>query len=518
MRLSSSRNAPDLGKPRRYGHLSIADGRQDHHAVQFYETDAFLLRSVSDYIIEGFRADEPALIIATAEHCASLDAALVTHGIDVEWSKRRGLLTERDARETLSTFMSGGMPDEARFRSHMEPALEAARRRRRSNTVRAYGEMVNLLWCDGNGRGALALEALWNQLAETQRFSLLCAYCMARFDDAADSKMLSALCAEHTDVVPTERYVERDDMARLVEITMLQQRAHALASEIKRREVLEATLRSALEERERLLDAERSARAEAEDARLLAEHANRAKSDFLAVMSHELRTPLNAIGGYAELMELGLQGEISEGQRNALERIQRSQRHLLGLINQVLNYTRLEAGTVQFVLTDLSLDPILRAADTLVFPQMQAKGLRYTCKGCDPGIVVRADGEKLQQILLNLLTNATKFTDPTGEISVDAEIVDEFARLRVCDTGIGIPADKLGAIFDPFVQVDSHFTRTREGVGLGLAISRDLARKMGGELSVESTVGLGSTFTLALPLARETTVTRPTLSDPCTRP
>jgi signal transduction histidine kinase len=219
-------------------------------------------------------------------------------------------------------------------------------------------------------------------------------------------------------------------------------------------------------------------------------------------MSHELRTPLNAIGGYAELMELGIEGELSERQRNALERIQRSQRHLLGLINQVLNYTRLEAGTVQFVLGDLALDPILRAADALVFPQMQAKGLRYTYEGCDSGIVVRADGEKLQQILLNLLTNATKFTDTEGEISVNGDVVGDLACVRVRDTGVGIPADKLAAIFDPFVQVDSHFTRTREGVGLGLAISRDLARKMGGELSVESIVGVGSTFTLSLPLTR----------------
>jgi signal transduction histidine kinase len=362
--------------------------------------------------------------------------------------------------------------------------------------------MVNLLWCDGNGGAALALEALWNQLAETQQFSLLCGYCMSLFDDAADSKILSALCGEHTHVVPTERYLERDDMSRLVEITSLQQRAQALESEIKRREVLESTLRSALQERERLLDAERRARAEAEAARQVAEQANRAKGDFLAVMSHELRTPLNAIGGYAELMELGLEGELSKGQHTALERIQRSQRHLLGLINQVLNYTRLEAGTVQFDLGDHALDPMLRAADALVFPQMQAKGVRYTYDGCDPGIVVRVDSEKLQQILLNLLTNATKFTDTEGAISVNGDVVGDLARVRVRDTGVGIPVDKLAAIFDPFVQVDSHFTRTREGIGLGLAISRDLARKMGGELSVESTIGVGSTFTLSLPRAR----------------
>ena len=499
--LSSSRNAADLGKPHRHGGLSIAASDHNHHSVQFYETDAFLVRSVTDFLINGFNAGDAAVVIATPEHCESIDAALMARGIDAGSSERRGFLTELDARAMLSSIMCDGMPDEALFRRHVEPALESVRRRSRSNGLRAYGEMVNLLWCDGNGGAALALETLWNRLAETRQFSLLCGYCMSRFDDAADAKIIAAICDEHTQVVPTERYVERNDAARLVEITLLQQRAQALESEIKRREVLESTLRSALRERERLLDGERAARAEAEEARKLAEQANRAKGDFLAVMSHELRTPLNAIGGYAELMELGLQGEISEGQRSALERIQRSQRHLLGLINQVLNYTRLEAGTVEFVLADLPLDPILHAADTLVFPQMQAKGLRYTYKGCDPTIAVRADGEKLQQILLNLLTNATKFTDANGEISVDAVAVGDLAHVRVRDSGVGIPADKLVAIFDPFVQVDSHFTRTREGVGLGLAISRDLARKMNGELSVESVVGVGSTFTLALPLA-----------------
>jgi signal transduction histidine kinase len=324
---------------------------------------------------------------------------------------------------------------------------------------------------------------------------------MSRFDDANDASIFSAICAEHTHVVPTERYVERDDMSRLVEITLLQQRAQALESEIKRRGVLEATLRSALEERERLLEAEREARNEAEEARRVAEQANRAKSDFLAVMSHELRTPLNAIGGYAELMELGVRGTVTDGQREALDRIQRSQRHLLGLINQVLNYARLETGTVRFELESVPLDALLRAADTLVFPQIQARALRYTYTGCDPHIFVRVDAEKLQQIMLNLLTNAVKFTDRNGEITVTTEVVGAFVQLRVRDTGVGIPSDKLAAIFDPFVQVDSHYTRTRDGVGLGLAISRDLARGMGGDLSVESDLGVGSTFMLLLPLS-----------------
>ena len=144
---------------------------------------------------------------------------------------------------------------------------------------------------------------------------------------------------------------------------------------------------------------------------------------------------------------------------------------------------------------------MLRAAEALVYPQMQAKGLRYSYGGCDATLALRADGEKLQQILLNLLTNATKFTDRGGEVRLETEAAGDFVRVRVRDTGVGIAADKLSLIFDPFVQVDSQYTRTRDGVGLGLAISRDLARGMGGELTVESALGIGSTFTLSLPSA-----------------
>ena len=271
--------------------------------------------------------------------------------------------------------------------------------------------------------------------------------------------------------------------------------------------------RTAEAERERLLaDAQaarteaETARAEEEAARARAEGASRAKSEFLAVMSHELRTPLNAIGGYAELMELGIRGPVTELQRDDLARIQRSQRALLGLINEVLNYARLEAGAVHYDLTQVPIAEAVGAAEMLVSPQLRAKGLGYTWAGGDPGLMVRADRDKLQQILLNLLTNAIKFTNVRaglpGRVDVSCEDGGDAIRIRVHDTGVGIPADKLGVIFEPFVQVDARLTRQHEGVGLGLAISRDLARGMGGELTVESTLGDGTTFTLTLPAAR----------------
>jgi PAS domain S-box-containing protein len=246
-------------------------------------------------------------------------------------------------------------------------------------------------------------------------------------------------------------------------------------------------------ERARLFEAEHAARAEAE-------RANRAKSEFLAVMSHELRTPLNAIGGYAELMEMGIRGAVSAEQRQDLHRIQQSQRHLLGLINEVLNYAKLETGTVHYDIADVRMRDALAGAEALVAPQAHAKGLTLAVAACPPSLVARADAEKVRQILVNLLSNAVKFTDG-GRVELGCEASGKHVRVVVRDTGIGIAADQLERIFEPFVQVRADLTRTAEGTGLGLAISRDLARGMEGDLTVESTPGVGSAFTLTLPAA-----------------
>jgi PAS domain S-box-containing protein len=254
-------------------------------------------------------------------------------------------------------------------------------------------------------------------------------------------------------------------------------------------------------ERAAAYDAERAARADAEAA-------NRAKSEFLAVMSHELRTPLNAIGGYAELLAMGIRGPISDEQREDLDRIQRSQTHLLGLINEVLNYARLDAGSVRYDLQDLRVAESIVSAVALVAPQARAKGLELEQRHCAADLLVRADAEKLRQVLVNLLSNAVKFTDAGGRIEVGCEAVEDArrtprTRIWVRDTGRGIPPDKLEAIFEPFVQIDKRLTRTNEGVGLGLSISRDLARGMHGELTARSEPGQGSTFTLVLPRPAE---------------
>jgi signal transduction histidine kinase len=229
--------------------------------------------------------------------------------------------------------------------------------------------------------------------------------------------------------------------------------------------------------------------------------ANRAKTDFLAVMSHELRTPLNAIDGYAELLEMGVHGPITELQMQDIVRIRKSQRHLLTLINGVLDFTRVEAGAAHYDLSPVSLASVLASCDTLMRTQMEHRGLTFHVDVCSADLAVLADAEKLQQILLNLLTNASKFTPSGGSVRMWCDALPENVRVTVEDTGRGIPPEQITRVFEAFVQVDSRLTRTEDGIGLGLAISRDLARAMNGEISVVSEVGRGSAFTVTIPRA-----------------
>jgi len=238
---------------------------------------------------------------------------------------------------------------------------------------------------------------------------------------------------------------------------------------------------------------------EAEAARAEADAANLAKASFLANMSHDLRTPLNAISGYADLLELLVHGPLTTGQANDVARIRRSARYLLSLINDILNFARVEAGTSDLQIETLAVDDAVGSLEAMVYPQLHARGLSFEHGDCHA--FVRADREKLVQILLNLMTNAIKFT-PSGGIAIRCRAADSIVIIEVVDTGAGIPADQLDRIFEPFIQVNRSLTSVdNDGVGLGLAISRDLARAMGGDLTVRSTLGHGSTFALALPRA-----------------
>jgi signal transduction histidine kinase len=235
-------------------------------------------------------------------------------------------------------------------------------------------------------------------------------------------------------------------------------------------------------------------------ARARAEEANRAKAEFLAVMSHELRTPLNAISGYVDLLSLGVDGPLTEKQSASLTRIQLNQQHLLSMIEDVLSFARIEAGKLKVDVRSLLVTDAVSGLEVLIRPEIERKDIAFLCEPYDPALSVRADPEKLRQILVNFLTNAIKFTPKGGRIGVGAEHGYGMVRIWVSDTGVGIPNDQLERVFEPFFQVERGSTRRYPGIGLGLAIARDFAQAMNGELRIESTVGKGSVASVLLPV------------------
>ena len=258
-------------------------------------------------------------------------------------------------------------------------------------------------------------------------------------------------------------------------------------------------------ERARLFQAERDARNAAEEARARADEANRAKGHFLATMSHELRTPLNAISGHIQLIDMELHGPVTGAQHDALARVRVAQEHLLGLINDVLNFAKLESGRVEYAIEPVVVADVVADVAALMQPQFAVRGLTFTCDPAEcgpPGLRAAADRDKLRQVLLNVLSNASKFTPSGGSVRVTvAEDGDSRVAIAVEDTGPGIPADRHAAIFEPFVQLRAPYGASNEGTGLGLAISRDLARGMQGDLTVQDGAEGGSVFTLVLPRA-----------------
>jgi signal transduction histidine kinase len=318
------------------------------------------------------------------------------------------------------------------------------------------------------------------------------------------------------DAIARGDYARRIDLRRQDELGVLAAHFDSMAEQVQatHEELSEQyeTAQSLAEELEQANQELELALGEADTARHDAESANRAKSDFLATMSHEIRTPINAIVGYAELLELGLSGPVTPAQMAQLERVRVSGRHLIGLVDQVLDFARIESGTLRVERRVASAAEAVETTLTVLRPQAEKKGVALTESLDDAGgLRYLGDPQRVEQILVNVLSNAIKFTEAGGRATFTGARVEgaspglgrvgRWVCVTVEDTGAGIEPGELERIFEPFVQVDSGYTRRHEGTGLGLAISLRLARSMFGELSVESEPGRGSRFTLWLPAA-----------------
>jgi signal transduction histidine kinase len=438
------------------------------HSVQFYDSDDYLCRLVAEFVAEGLRAGEPAVIIATEAHRQGFIARLRAAGIEPDAVP----LTMLDARATLRAFMDGAIPDENRFRSVIGHVLEQRCGGNPRTRIRAYGEMVDLLWTDGNPEAAVRVEELWNDLAELHSFTLLCAYPMGRFYKESHGRLFEEVCRTHACIAPSETFDTVGDDARAREMALLRQRAGALEAEIEHRKELESALRDSL----------------------------RAKDEFLATLSHELRTPLTAILGWSRILDLG---ELdADTTRAAIRTIERSARAQAALIDDLLDVSRIVTGklSMRAELVDLA-DVAERAAETLQLAA-QSRDIAVELHATRGRAVVTGDANRLQQVAWNLISNAVKFSDNGARVSIAVERDDTNAYLTVRDCGTGIDAEFLPHAFEAFRQGDGSSTRATGGLGLGLAIVKHVAELHGGTVTATSDgAGHGATFTVTLPLA-----------------
>lgn len=491
--LTNDESVPELNN-RNSGNFSVSkqaprsdwsDMGEAEHFVQFYETDLFLMNSLGGFISTGLRAGDGCMVVATKAHRDELDTRLQAYGLDVAAATASGQFISLDAMETLSKFMVDGLPEPARFGEIFGGLIKRAGEGR--GRVQAFGEMVALLCAEGNQSAAIRVEELWNNLQETHRFALFCAYPMHDFGRDALAKPLGEVCAAHSRVIPAESYsaVDHPD-DRLRVILQLQQKARSLEAEIAERNKAEERLRASLAR-------EQMARAEAETA-------NRMKDEFLATVSHELRTPLNAIIGWSHLLRSGRIDEPTASR--AVETIERNARAQAHLIEDILDVSRVITGKLRLNTGPVDVASVINAAIDSVQLAADSKSIQLAVTLDPSARRVSGDASRLQQVVWNLLSNAIKFTPPGGRVEVRLEHAPFSAQISVIDTGPGITPDFLPFIFDRFRQADGTSTRRHGGLGLGLAIVRHLVELHGGTVHADSRgEGLGATFTIRLPLA-----------------
>jgi signal transduction histidine kinase len=470
----------------------LADPPRHTHAVQFYEEPDSLYEAVSKFIGAGLEAGDRVVIIATVPHrdafVARLDRGAVARGL------ASGQLTFLDARDTLAKFMVGEAVDPDLFRNVLSRIVAHARANAPDARIRAFGEMVDLLWRDGNSNAALHLEELWETACTERAFTLLCAYSMGHFYREADGQRFKAVCESHSHVIPTEGFTRLDEpYARLREISVLQQRARSLETELLHRKGLETALREALRDRSRVEAELRESVRREREARTKAEANDSFKEQFLAVLGHDLRNPLNTILTTARLMLM--RGEVSGDSQKRLDRVVSSGVRMQRMIEQILDVTheRLSPGISVSCDAPRDVVPIV----TRVVEELQSghptKSIALTA---ERACVAPVDEARIEQVLRTIVGNAATHGD--GNVSVSVTSLEDVVTIEVWNAGPPIDADLETSLFEPFKRTRKTNGRS-EGLGLGLFIARRILEAHEGKLELQSSLGRGTCFRVILP-------------------
>ena len=480
---SAPDQGPGVGRSASTGPVMIqpeilSDPAQPKHIVQFYEDDAFLCDSVAHFIAVGLEAGEPVCVIATGEHRAAFASRLAGRGHDVDDARARGQLVWLDARETLARFVVDGMPDWTLFNGVFGPIVDEHERRDPNACIRAYGEMVDLLWREGNKQAALRLEGLWNELASRHAISLLCAYVMGNFTRSGDAAAFREVCAAHSHVLPAEghgRLVSSDAQRR--EIGELQQRARSLENELEYRKELESALREALmREKEAREEAERSVRY---------------NEMFAGMLGHDLRNPLSAITTGANYI-----ARLNSSQKSAraATRILSSAERMARMIDQLLDFTRIRVGGgLALLLTRLDLEELCCKIKDELEAANPERSIVIEVEG---NVVGQWDHDRLLQVFSNLVSNALHHGSGSS-VTIRCDGGDASGVEVSIHNGGAVPPEVLPVLFEPF-RGNTRYQRTR-GLGLGLFITQQIVAAHGGTIDVVSDDTRGTTFHLMLP-------------------
>ena len=427
------------------------------HIVMFYEADEFLADSVAEFIGPALKAGGQGVVIATAAHRAAIAERLARSGIDVERAARAGRFVAEDAQTTLKRFLFDNSLDGAVFEQVVDELAGGAT----SGKVRIYGEMVALLVANGQPHTALALEAMWNRAQQTRTFSLLCGYPLRQFGGQAMAPLLTDACTAHSQVVPSERYSRlADEQDRLREIAALQQKA----------ESLEAALR--------------------------------VRDEFLSTAAHELRNPLAVLGLQAQmcLRQFERKGALEpERAVKGLQAINTQTDKLARLIEQLLDISRLDSGKLVIDRQPTDLAALVEHVVATSRALSGGRTIRLKVHAAS-SLACEVDALRIEQVLMNLIDNAVKYSPETSPIEVALrEVGPDGMELCVRDYGPGIEPSKRARIFERFFQAHDTASSSRTGLGLGLYLCRTIVELHGGTISAEFPADGGTRFVLQLP-------------------